>query len=284
MTVAAAAICKNGNEGVLVGISDRMITSGDTEFESNTTKIFGFANARTVCLSAGDTDAAFEVATETHRQVLASKITGVGEIADLFASNHAALRSKRLERNLLAPLGLDLDTFVSRQQEMDPSLVAELAGKMLDESGDLGVEVIIAGVDSTGPHIYHICDPGVSVCRDRAAFWAIGSGARHFETLFMSAAYDFTYPLIPCLLLACAAKKQAERAPGVGKITDMLIAGKGGVLLFAQERMQAVQRHYEDMERKILQLRFETVQKMERDGEILPDAVDADAPKADVPT
>src|SRR5438445_11529080 len=133
VTVCAGAICKNGDKSVLVGVSDRMITSNDTEFESATTKIFGFADANTVCLSAGDTDAAFEIATETHRRVLANKIASVAMIADLFASNHATLRNRRLERLLLTPLGLNLDTFVSRQQEMEPGLVSDLVGKMQGE-------------------------------------------------------------------------------------------------------------------------------------------------------
>jgi hypothetical protein len=176
----------------------------------------------------------------------------------------------RLERLLLAPLGLDSDTFVSRQQEMDPDLVSNLAEKFLEESGDLGAEAIIAGVDSTGPHIYHIDDPGLSVCRDRSAFWAIGIGARHFETNFMSSGYDRTFPLVSSMLLAFSAKKQAERAPGVGKITDMFIVGRKGGFLFRPEMVQAVQQHYEGMVQQFQLARSETVQKMEKDGRLLP--------------
>ena len=62
MTVSAAAICRDGDESVLVGLSDRMITSGDVEFESGTSKLFGFDTNWVMGFAAGNTDTNLEIA------------------------------------------------------------------------------------------------------------------------------------------------------------------------------------------------------------------------------
>ena len=190
MTLCAAAICHNhpqtGPVPVLLGISDRMLTSGDIEFESGQSKIYVFDPANTVALVSGNYDAHFEIAIETHRQVRSDHVTDVGQIAELYAKNLLAYRTKRASRLLLAPLGLDVDSFISRQQEMDSDIVQEIVYKMLGEESDIGIDTIIAGIDSTGAHIYRVTDPGEASCCDGSGFVAVGSGSRQFETQFMS--------------------------------------------------------------------------------------------------
>jgi hypothetical protein len=259
-----------GEESVLIGISDRMITSRDVEFESRLTKICGFAPANVVCLGAGDADATFEICSDTHHQVMGNGATSVRAVAELFADSHATLRRSRLERLWLSPLKLDLDTFISRQQEMDPALVSELAERMQAEEGDLGAEAIIAGVEPTGAvHIYHIDDPGTSVCCDRSGFLAIGYGARHFETLFMSAGYDSKWPFFATLLLAFQAKKLAELAPGVGKSTDIILMRKEGVRAFLPEELNVIEKYNDEFGRRNVQVRSEITQAMANDNKIL---------------
>jgi hypothetical protein len=271
MTICAAAICKNGQENVLVTISDRMITVGDeTEFESGATKIFGFSPVNVICLSAGDADASLEIANATHRQVEAKGTLDVGGVADLYAENHAALRRTRLERLYLAPLGLNLGTFMARQRKMDPEQVAYLTDRMLDASGDLRAEAIIVGVDSTGPHIYQVADPGTSVCRDKSGFFAIGGGSRHFETVFMSASYDSTWQLMPTLLLMFSAKRQAEMAPGVGRATDMLSMQGNGNQVLTQEQLRIIATHHDNLIQRTIRAREEVIQALTRDFTAAP--------------
>jgi hypothetical protein len=253
-----------GTEDVVVGISDRMLTVRDeTEYESETTKIYLFG--RIACLSAGDADVSLEIARATHLRVDATGASEAGEVANLFARSHARLRRRRLEQTWLAPLGLSLTTFVSRQHELDADLVSKLANRMLDEEGDLGTQSILVGVDSTGPHIYQVIDPGTSRCRDKPGFFAIGMGATHFETVFMSECYGPQWPLEHTLLLMYSAKRQAEMAPGVGRATDMFIMHKGGWHGLAPQELQVIDTHYIDLLRRNHQVRAEIVQSLAKD-------------------
>jgi 20S proteasome alpha/beta subunit len=205
-----------------------MITSGDVEFETDMTKVFLFTD-RVLALHSGDQASHYTIAEETYHTVQKNGITDVGTVARLYAQNFAALRLRRAAAIHLTPLGLDAETFLSGQHQLPPDLVNDLIHRIRCES--LGVETILAGVDSTGGHIYSVGGYGGAfevedchaTCRDGGGFWAIGSGARQFQTEFMSQGYSRWWPFTPALLLACKAKRRAEVSPGVGTKTDIYV-------------------------------------------------------------
>jgi hypothetical protein len=88
------------------------------------------------------------------------------------------------------------------------------------------IEAIVAGLDSSGAHIFVINNNDVT-CRDSVGFAAIGAGDWHANSQFMFAKHERTKPLPETLLLTYAAKKRAEVAPGVGAGTDMFTIGPG---------------------------------------------------------
>jgi hypothetical protein len=145
------------------------------------------------------------------------------------------------------------------------------------QSEPLGVETIIAGVDSGDPPLTHIYSVGgftdtaeglmretsAPVCHDGSGFYAIGSGASQFEMQFMFLGYDRAWPFMDALLLTCLAKRQAERSPGVGRTTDLLaIRGKGGLYNFPRHAVEAVERYCEEFEREVNTQRSKTLEKM----------------------
>ncbi|HMD53817.1 MAG TPA: hypothetical protein VKJ65_04625, partial [Phycisphaerae bacterium] len=87
---------------------------------------------------------------------------------------------------------------------------------------------IIAGVDtSTGwlePHIYCIRRNSFECC-DAVGYATIGSGARHVDAQFMQANFTRHFSLPKVIFLSYLAKRRAEKAPGVGKQTDMFLLG-----------------------------------------------------------
>jgi hypothetical protein len=250
VTICAAAICKTATSQGVIGISDRMLTMrGETEFESGATKVFSFHPANVICLSAGEATASLEIARNTRRQVEATGITDVAGVARLFAENHAALRQRRLADCLLGPLGLNFATFLSGQHGLPPALLLSLAEQIQDQSWDLGAEAVIAGVDGTGAHVYHVSDPGQSRCFDGPGFVAIGLGARHFETVFMAHSYDPTRDYSDALLLTFSAKRQAEMAPGVGRATDIIIMGEKEPYVLLQNEVEAIGSCHDDFTR-----------------------------------
>ena len=68
MTICAAAICKVGDESVIIGIADRMYTRGrdpnQTEYESAHSKTYIFRD-NVIGLTAGDGDFALEISRLT---------------------------------------------------------------------------------------------------------------------------------------------------------------------------------------------------------------------------
>lgn len=147
----------------------------------------------------------------------------VRDVADLYVNLYSRARRKAASNQVLSPLGLDSDTFISRQKEMSPELVRQLATELinfdLSSSG-----AIFAGIDASGPHLY-VAEDGNVTCRDVVGFAAIGAGDWHARSTFMFARYTRATDIPRALFLTFSAKKRAEIAPGVGPETDMLWIG-----------------------------------------------------------
>ena len=130
-----------------------------------------------------------------------------------------------MENSILAPFGLTHETFIKKQRQLAPSLVETLTAKILHfDPFPQVVELILAGFDGTGPHIYVVRGFEIT-CHDSTGFAAIGSGAWHAESQFMFAGHARHNPLAETMLLLYAAKKRAEVSPGVGEDTDLFQIG-----------------------------------------------------------
>jgi hypothetical protein len=281
LTVCAAAICtgqieKDGpKERVVVGIADRMLTAGDAEFESRTPKIYPIPLkqvgkdrfAMAACLSADDSDLGYNLAVQVHQEAKAAgKEPTVKELASLYADKFTTLRRELAERVHLAPFGLTSASFVSQQKKMSAEFVADRSDLLAREV--LPVETLIVGVDKDGAHIYHVFDPGHFLCRDRSAFWAIGSGQNQFESEFMPLGYDGSWPLQATILLMYSAKRKAERAPGVGRETDMFLISKRGLAPATPRILSAIEKHHQRFEEKVRASREQTIVEMAKDHEV----------------
>jgi len=225
VTVCVAAICDNST---VVGAADRMITAGDVEFEPPQTKIEAMTTSIAVMI-AGDTGLQVEILYELRAQIKAHVVATptqwlkVKDAANWYYEHFKNARNVRAERALLIPLGLDRNSFISRQQQMDSVLVNKLAGELVNFQPS-EIEAIFAGVDDDGAHIYVVDNKGVSV-RDAVGFAAIGAGYWHSNSAMMFAEHVKRKPMPDTLFLTYAAKRRAEVAPGVGAGTDMFMIG-----------------------------------------------------------
>ena len=186
MTICIAAICMFGDRQVVIGASDRMVTSGDIEFEPFQSKSFVFT-PQIMGLVAGDMAAQMTILMATSRRLQAVPTADVGAVANLYAEEFAAYRRRIAEKALLTPLGLTAADFIAEQQHMDSGLVAALAENL--QRSELDVATIITGIDSTGAHIYTVNDPGIATQQDAIGFAGIGYGQWHAESQFMTARY-----------------------------------------------------------------------------------------------
>jgi 20S proteasome alpha/beta subunit len=117
------------------------------------------------------------------------------------------------------------------------------------------LELIIAGVDKDGPHIYGLMNPGILECFDSIGFYSIGSGSMHaFQSLV--ATYEPGESIEKTLYETYKAKKDAEIAPGVGKDVDLGIIKQNECIDFTQDHVKI-----KDLE-KFYEKTKETTKKM----------------------
>ena len=109
-------------------------------------------------LTAGDTSAQTTICDAARHRIREAGIAGVAAAADIVAQEFASLRRRRAASKGLSPLGLDTQSFLTDQQGLSPDLVAGLARDL--RNARLEVEMIVAGVDDLGGHLYRIDDPG----------------------------------------------------------------------------------------------------------------------------
>lgn len=225
MTVCVAAITE---KSMVFGAADRMLTAGDIQFEPAIPKVFLLTNS-IVALLAGDSALQTEIMQSVKFQVQRKVSENpkqwlpVGNVALIYAEVYRRARQRRTTNEVLAPLGLDANTFIGRQKEMDTDLVKHIASELVNYEM-APVQSIITGVDQEGPHLFVVNNGQVS-CLDSVGFAAIGAGYWHANSQFMFGGHARWKPVPETLLLTYAAKKRAEVAPGVGEATDMFSIG-----------------------------------------------------------
>ena len=260
VTVCAAAICEGG---VVISISDRMITTGDIEFEPPQRKVWNLTSSVSV-LAAGDSTLQAEILQDVDATVKQRVFTEpanwwrVRDVAELYRGAYQDIKNRRAESAILAPLGLDHDSFVANQADMEPSLVKSLVDE-LTQFSLTEVECIFVGTDTDGPvdpktgspgiytHIY-VSHGGQVSCYDPIGFAAIGIGAWHAQSQLMFARHTRLRPIWETLFSLYSAKKHAEVAPGVGKDTDMFSIGKnlGSRIDFGDHVINELERIYQE--------------------------------------
>ena len=238
MTVCVAAIAE---KSTVIGVSDRMLTAGDIQFEPGQAKMWNFTSS-IWALVAGDIAIQSEIMKrvniETQRRMVADPKPWllVKDLANIYCQEFRTFRRERAEAEILSPLGLDFKSFFERQSTMHGDVVATITNKLADYDFPELLEAIFIGIDTDGPVSFPKGDlrafPQIYVTEGDKLSWpstvgfaAIGSGKSHAESQFMVSGHWPLKPLHETLLLIMAAKKRAEVAPGVGRDTDLVVIG-----------------------------------------------------------
>jgi hypothetical protein len=240
---------------VIFGASDRMLTSGDVQFEPSAgTKIYMLSNSMFM-MTAGDAALQAEITAGVQREVLAkihsdpNKWVMVQDAAEFYVAQYNAIRNKRADSAILSPLHLSGASFISNQKSMTEQLISHISRELLNFSMP-HVAAIVAGADADGPHIYMIDQGETNAleanCVDNVGFAAIGIGRRHASSQFMFARHAWNTPVADTLLLTYHAKKKSEVAPGVGIGTDMvMVDGLGGLTVINARVMEKLEVEYQ---------------------------------------
>jgi hypothetical protein len=247
MTICLAAICTtdDGKEAI-IGASDCMLTyqsSGQSiEFEPPQSKMLNLNN-KTFILFAGD----ITEHTTIWRNAFGAKTTDgipIAEIAERYAFAYQERRLKIAEAKYLRPQGLTRKTYVTNQTKLLDYTVNELRPKM--EDSRLELEVIIAGLDKSGAHLFTIEDPGVHRCHDDLSFCAVGTGAFLACSSYMFSRYTKVLDYAYCAYTTYWGKRRAELAPGVGRETMMVeVTEANGARILKESFVRMIKNHYE---------------------------------------
>ena len=244
VTICLSAICEKGE--AVVFATDKLLTAAGfaVEFEhpgGKSTRI----GPNCVGLSAGDAlydTELFGAAQGAIGQFHAPTVEQVATtVRDLFRD----LRLKRAEEYVLRPRGLDLASFY---ENLMGRLPPELAFQ-IDEgirSAKLPLQVMLAGLDSSGAHIYGIEDPGSLDCWDRLGYHAVGSGETHALLTLIAREHSIDNTLNQTAYLVYEAKRKAEVAPGVGRETEMgFMSREQGLYLLQKDELDALESAYQ---------------------------------------
>lgn len=232
MTICIAAICE---DSIIIGASDRMITSGNGLFKSTPNRKKSFManfkiNDAVTIMKAGNMELQAQILERTG-QILSElqepSQLKVKKVVDAYIESYQEVYWQRAESEVLVPNFLNLEKFKQLQQQNFDSEAMKSIREKLEEfyesfrnSLDYETEAIIAGFDSEGAHLYRLERDKLTVATE-TGYTAIGIGAYHADTHFQLSHYTSNYSYGDAILTLYEAKKRAELAEGVGFQTDM---------------------------------------------------------------
>lgn len=235
-------------------MADRLLTAGILQYQPARSKIYPITKSVFAMLSGEDIALAAELIEDVKTRVAAAiqanptEWWSVKNTAELWREVYLERRGRESETTILSHLGLTRDTFISRNQELAPSLVERISNELVNFE-IAGTEVIFAGTDGTGPHLYVAHNASVK-CNDAIGYAAVGIGAYHARSQFITSSHTPDAPFNRTIFVTYAAKRRAEAAPGVGKDTDTFFTympGEGGPI--REDVIDLVTSIYDTMEK-----------------------------------
>jgi hypothetical protein len=226
VTVCIAALCQgDGDEPRAIVATDRMVTAGDfLEFEHSGSKMVQLT-AKAAVMVAGNTLDGMRLVNEAAADDLPEHIAA---IAESLGARYGAARMWRAEQTVLSPHGLSLESFHGMHRGLNEQVVMLLENQLAQFH--LGMELLLAGVDDSGAHIYTNSNPGGGNTNHDPIGWAaIGIGAPHVLSTMAGYVHSAKTDYKQTLFRVYAAKRGAEVAPGVGRETEMAVINNEGV-------------------------------------------------------
>ena len=153
----------------------------------------------------------------------------VASIASMAAVSYQELKRKRVEDTILRPLlGIEFPGFQALVAQSAASQMLQQVLGMIAQH-NLQLDVMIAGLDATGGHLFVVTHPGTALPMDTVGSAAIGSGGMHASIRLSLAHQAKEISLSETIHNVYEAKIASEGAPGVGKFTNIAVLNGKGV-------------------------------------------------------
>jgi len=263
VTICIGAICEAGKDPKVIVASDRMITAGHLaiQFEHDVPKLETI-HPTCVALTAGSI-VHTGIFDEAKKKIQELKEPTISQIAEIVKNQYIREKKKRAEDSLLGHRGMKIADVYSGKIPIE--LLVRLDSEI--DAIRIELEALVCGVDKEGGHIYHIRDVptgmrmGLLDCYDLLGYMAIGSGAPHAATTFITFKYVPTMPSNKAIHIVYEAKKASEVAPGVGKEVDIAVIDKKGIHKLSQNTMDQLKNIY-NKRRELLAIPQEEIEKL----------------------
>lgn len=251
MTVCIAATCESAKK--IVVAADRMLTfqpPTSLEFETEENKIEELSPS-CVAMASGNTGPATEIIQKTRKFFGGNTSPAIDSVFETVKKEYTLTRLTKIDENVVsAILGLDYQKFVNRggtlPQYLQPQAQTYQQLSMAAQQFNLGVDLIVAGIDSHGTHIGVITHPGTFVPLDKLGYGSIGSGGIH-ATIYLSLHGQTSQKqLWDTLYDVFAAKKISEAAPGVGQATDIAVVEEGRIVRCGEPVKEELERLFSE--------------------------------------
>jgi 20S proteasome alpha/beta subunit len=190
------------------------------EYEQTTPKIVEITK-NCVAATAGSALAYTPIFREAKAEIEKASITDLAQIVDHTRNAYTKMRNKKIDENILASVGLNLQHFYQMNQALQPGIAQALLQNI--SKFNYALWILFGGVDQNGGHIYRMENPGRYECFDVIGFHAIGSGEHHAISAFIANDFESNIDLKHGLAITFEAKKRSEKATGVGPQTDIYI-------------------------------------------------------------
>lgn len=222
MTICIAAIA--ADRSAIVVASDKMLSAAflNLEFDHPRSKLEHLGSL-CIGMSAGDALPVGELFASANPIATQLQNPQVEQIAGAIKEKYCKVRAKRIQETVFQPRGLTIDAFYQEGliRQFPPDIAVSLDDMV--HRGNLGIDLIIAGVDQYGAHIFGVSDPGIVSPYDRIGYHAIGSGLNHALLCLIGTGQNWLTSINQTVFNVYRAKRQAELAPGVGQSIDMRV-------------------------------------------------------------
>jgi hypothetical protein len=199
-------------------------------------------------MTAGNALAYTELFARVRRELHPLRDPSICEIVECIKDCYTDLRHKIIRERVLKPSGLEsLDHFHKIQHQLHAEFVFGVQGKI--DRLDYGLEIIVTGGGHRA-HIYGIFNPGTSYCFDAIGFHSIGIGSRHALNGLIGRECYCQRPATEVVIIVYEAKRLAQKAPGVGLVTDMVVMTPKGVIAIPRKEIDTLEPIYQKWRRE----------------------------------
>jgi 20S proteasome alpha/beta subunit len=156
--------------------------------------------------------------------------------------SYSLSRDAQIETDIFRPRGISKAGFyagnfpgLSQQAQLFSSIDNTV------QNYNYGVDLLVAGLDERGAHVFHIANPGGAFTDFyQIGYHGVGSGHIHAVQHLIASNQSRLKSLEETLMAVFVAKRRAESAPGVGTETDIWIIQDENVIHLDHRQLETM--------------------------------------------